>query len=103
MKQAHGFELCFIVVSIEAVVFAESLAAFVHERGRVVAQIKVIGIGRNIFQVSPTFPIARLLDRSFDLSQKSFVVGHRTAPSEECGNHFQLRRLPFGTAFAIVA
>ncbi|MFT5324503.1 MAG: hypothetical protein ACI8P0_002365 [Planctomycetaceae bacterium] len=80
MKRLCGLELCFLVVVSEIVVGAVSLAAFVHERGRVVAEIKVIGIGRNIFEVASPFPVSRLLDRAFELSQKSFVVGHRTAP-----------------------
>jgi hypothetical protein len=57
-----------------------SLAAFVHERGRVISEVKPVRIGRHVLQESPTFAISRLLDRSFELSQKSFVVGHRTAP-----------------------
>ena len=88
MKRLCGLELCFLVVVSEIVVGAVSLAAFVHELGRVIAEVERVRIRRDVFQEATALTIARLLDRSFELSQKSFVVGHLTEPIGVCREEY---------------
>jgi hypothetical protein len=66
--------MIFETIVIVDFAIVEVLSTLIHERGRVVAKGECVGVGRDVFEISPTFPVPRLLDRSFDLSQKSFVV-----------------------------